>query len=84
MPDKAGKKFSRIIRQGVKMKKIPVEEINYIRTMCNQLIHAIEEYNKEVKEDEFIFASSNRAKFDRLRVELTKEMMKLRKKLYPY
>lgn len=62
--------------------KISNTEIDYISTMCCLLINSLKDYNMECKEDDYIYSSSNRAKFDRLRIELNKELMKIRKVIY--
>lgn len=56
------------------------EEITYIEQMTKQLVNALKEIAKY--DDEYIYQSPARAKFDRLRVELNKELMAIRKRIY--
>lgn len=56
------------------------EEITYIEQMTKQLVNALKEIAK--LDDVYIFQSPARAKFDRLRVELNKELMIIRKRIY--
>lgn len=62
--------------------KISKSEINYIEFTCMQLIKSLNDFNEEIKDNSYIYASPNRAKFDRLRIELNKELMKIRKVIY--
>lgn len=63
------------------MKKITQEQINYIETMSKNLIKALKDFNKEDNEY-YCYASENRAKFNRLRLELTKELINIKKRIY--
>jgi len=56
------------------------EEITYIEQMAKQIINALKEIAK--LDGVYIFQSPARAKFDRLRVELNKELMAIRKRIY--
>lgn len=56
------------------------EEITYIEQMTKQLVNALKEIAKY--DNDYIFQSPTRAKFDRLRVELNKELMEIRKRIY--
>lgn len=56
------------------------EEITYIEQMTKQLVNALKEIAK--LDDVYIFQSPARAKFDRLRVELNKELMAIKKRIY--
>ena len=56
------------------------EEITYIEQMTKQLVNALKEIAKY--DDEYIYQIPERAKFDRLRVELNKELMGIKKKIY--
>ena len=56
------------------------EEITYIEQMTKQLVNALKEIAKH--DDDYIYQSPARAKFDRLRVELNKELMAIRKRIY--
>ena len=55
------------------------EEITYIEQMAKQIVNALKEI---AKYDDYIYQSPARAKFDRLRVELNKELMVIRKRIY--
>ena len=61
--------------------KIDKKRITYIEQMMKEIIRALEDFNLE-NADHYIYQSSNRAKFDRLRIELNKELLKLKKELY--
>ena len=56
------------------------EEITYIEQMTKQIVNALKEIAK--LDDDYIYQSPARAKFDRLRVELNKELMAIRKRIY--
>lgn len=56
------------------------EEITYIEQMTKQLVNALKEIAKY--DDDYIYQSPARAKFDRLRVELNKELMAIKKRIY--
>lgn len=56
------------------------EEITYIEQMTKQLVNALKEIAK--LDDVYIFQSPARAKFDRLRIELNKELMIIKKRIY--
>lgn len=56
------------------------EEITYIEQMAKQIVNALKEIAKY--DNDYIFQIPERAKFDRLRVELNKELMEIRKRLY--
>lgn len=57
------------------------KEINYIDFICDMLPKTLKAIQQEQK-DGYIYASENRARFDRLRIEITKTLMKIRKKIY--
>ena len=57
------------------------KEINYIDYICDMLPKTLKTIQQEQK-DGYIYASENRARFDRLRIEITKTLMKIRKKIY--
>ena len=57
------------------------KEINYIDFICEMLPKTLKAIQQEQK-DGYIYASENRARFDRLRIEITKTLMKIRKKIY--
>lgn len=56
-------------------------EISYIEFICEWLPKALHEIQQEQK-DGYIYASETRARFDRLRIEMNKTLMKIRKKMY--
>jgi 16S rRNA C1402 N4-methylase RsmH len=56
------------------------EEITYIEQMTKQIVNALKEIAKY--DNDYIYQIPERAKFDRLRVELNKELMKIRKRIY--
>lgn len=56
------------------------EEITYIEQMAKQIVNALKEIAKY--DDDYIYQIPERAKFDRLRVELNKELMAIRKRIY--
>lgn len=56
------------------------EEITYIEQMTKQIVNALKEIAKY--DDDYIYQIPERAKFDRLRVELNKELMQIRKRIY--
>lgn len=56
------------------------EEITYIEQMTKQIVNALKEIAKY--DDDYIYQIPERAKFDRLRVELNKELMAIRKRIY--
>lgn len=55
------------------------EEITYIGQMTKQIVNALKEI---AKYDDYVYQMPERAKFDRLRVELNKELMAIRKRIY--
>lgn len=57
------------------------EEITYIEQMTKQIVNALKEIASQ-DNNYYIFQSPARAKFDRLRVELNKELMAIRKRIY--
>lgn len=61
--------------------KLTDSEINYIEFICEFLPKTLKAIQKEQK-DGYIYASENRARFDRLRIEMTKTLMKIKKKIY--
>lgn len=56
------------------------EEITYIEQMTKQIVNALKEIAKY--DNDYIYQIPERAKFDRLRVELNKELMVIRKRIY--
>lgn len=57
------------------------KEINYVDYICDMLPKTLKAIQQEQKEG-YIYASENRARFDRLRIEISKTLMKIRKKIY--
>ena len=57
------------------------KEINYVDYICDMLPKTLKAIQQEQK-DGYIYASENRARFDRLRIEISKTLMKIRKKIY--
>ena len=56
-------------------------EIYYIEFIGEWLPKTLKAIQQEQK-DGYIYASENRARFDRLRIEMNKTLMKIRKKIY--
>lgn len=57
------------------------KEINYVDYICDMLPKTLKAIQQEQK-DGYIYASENRARFDRLRIEINKTLMQIRKKIY--
>lgn len=57
------------------------KEINYVDYICDMLPKTLKAIQQEQKNG-YIYASENRARFDRLRIEITKTLMKIRKRIY--
>lgn len=57
------------------------KEINYVDFICDMLPKTLKAIQQEQK-DGYIYASVNRARFDRLRIEINKTLMKIKKKIY--
>ena len=60
--------------------KIKNSTVLYIEALCVSLLQSMRAFNKEAENDDY--SSSNRARFDRLRKELTKELMEIKKIIY--
>ena len=56
-------------------------EINYIDFICEMLPKTLKAIQQEQK-DGYIYQSENRARFDRLRIEINKTLIKIKKKIY--
>ena len=56
-------------------------EINYIEFICDMLPKTLKAIQKEQK-DGYIYASENRARFNRLRIEMNKTLIKIKKEIY--
>lgn len=63
------------------MDNLSDKEINYVDYICDMLPKTLKAIQQEQK-DGYIYASENRARFDRLRIEITKTLMKIRKRIY--
>ena len=57
-------------------------EIQYIEQMYKRSINTLKSFMREEANDEYIFQSRNRAEFNRLRLEITKELLRLENKMY--
>ena len=57
------------------------KEINYVDYICDMLPKTLKAIQQEQK-DGYIYASENRARFDRLRIEINKTLMKIKEKIY--
>ncbi len=63
--------------------KLSKDRILYIENMCKELIKSLKATQRELENNQnYIFTSANRAKFKRLRVELTKELMQIQNEIY--
>ena len=50
--------------------------------MMKQIVKSIEDFEVDNAFGEYIYADKNRAKFDRLRLELQDELLKIKKEMY--
>ena len=57
-------------------------EIQYLEQMYKRSINTLKSFMREETNDEYIFQSRNRAEFNRLRLEITKELLRLENKMY--
>lgn len=58
-------------------------EIQYLERMYNRSIDALKSFMlEEANNNKYIFSSRNRAEFNRLRLEITKELLRLENKMY--
>lgn len=57
-------------------------EIQYLEQMYKRSINTLKSFIIEEANDEYIFQSRNRAEFNRLRLEITKELLRLENKMY--
>lgn len=62
--------------------KIKNSTVLYIEALCVSLLQSMRAFNKEAENDDFIYSSSNRARFERLRIELAKELIAIQKTMY--
>ena len=65
-------------------KKINEKVINYVDYLCEMLPKILNNINEEYEKNKgiYIYSSSNRAQFDRLRLEMNKTLMKINKEIY--
>ena len=65
------------------MQKLTNEEIKYVEYMCNELVKSLKNVKEDLdKKDPYIFSSPDRAKFKRLRIELSNKLMEVQKQIY--
>lgn len=66
------------------MNKIKSEEITYIKRLTQELVNSLSNVVNEQKEkgEYYIYQSPHRAKFKRLRIELSKVLLELEKQMY--
>ena len=57
-------------------------EIQYLEQIYKRSINTLKVFIREEANDEYIFQSRNRAEFNRLRLEITKELLRLENKMY--
>ena len=62
--------------------EISKDRIIYLKEMMKQIVKAIEDFEIDNAFGEYIYADKNRAKFDRLRLELQDELLKIKKEMY--
>lgn len=61
--------------------KLEKKKVEYIEFMTKELVKSLYKISDQLK-NEYVYASEDRAKFKRLRVELTKELMDVQKEIY--
>lgn len=59
-----------------------VKQINYIDYISSELVAELKAIQSELEKNKYLFSSDSRARFKRLRVELTKELVKIEKQVY--
>ena len=57
--------------------KIDKREIGYVEFLCNMLPKILKDINNEYDKEEYIYSSPSRARFNRLRIEMNKTLIKL-------
>ena len=62
--------------------KIKETDLSYIENLCEMLPKTLKEINKEYQEEKYIYSSPARARFDRLRIEINKTLMNIKKTIY--
>ena len=60
--------------------KIRNTDILYVQCICEKIPKLLKNIQKE--EEYYIYQSSNRAEFERLRINLNKELMRIKKSIY--
>lgn len=61
--------------------KLEKKKVEYIEFMTKELVKSLYKISDQLK-NEYVYASEDRAKFKRLRVELTKELMDVQREIY--
>lgn len=62
--------------------KINEKEIAYIEYLCDMLPKILKDINKEYGNNEYLYASQSKARFERLRIELNKSLINIKKIIY--
>ena len=62
--------------------KIDEKEIKYVEYLCYMIPILLKTINDEYKKDGYIISSENRASFNRLRIEMNKVLLKIKKEIY--
>lgn len=57
------------------------KEIDYVEYTCTIIAKTLRAIQREQKQG-YIYASENRAQFNRLRIELNKALLKIKKNIY--
>ena len=65
-----------------KKDEITESKINYVEQMATEMINALKDFYNDNVFGDYIYASKSRAKFDRLRIELNKELLNIKKIIY--
>ena len=68
------------IKIRVKMKNLSKNDVDYVENMCTDLVKSLKICLKY--DDDYIYQMPERARFKRLRVELSKKLMEIQKKIY--
>ena len=63
--------------------KINQNDINYVNYVCEELPTLLNDIKYEIEQnDHWLYASERRARFDRIRIELNKVLLKIKKDIY--
>lgn len=62
--------------------KIEQIDIDFVKYICEKLPKLLNQINDESKCEHYIYQSPNRAEFERLRVELNKKLMEIKRVIY--